>query len=44
MTIQEDDEFSLEFTGSSTNILVSTSPQLLGEIPVSASITISRLA
>lgn len=43
MSIKKNDIFSLEFTTSGKNIAVSSSSQLAGEIPVSTSLTITRL-
>lgn len=43
MNIKENEKFSLQFTGSTTNVLISIPTQLADEIPVSASLTITRI-
>ena len=44
MTIRQSDIFTIEITGNNTNIVFSPSNQIASEIPVAASLTITRLA
>ena len=43
MTIRQSDIFTIEITGTNTNIVISPSNQIASEIPVAASLTITRL-
>ena len=44
ITIRQADMFTIEITGTNTNIVFAPSNQIASEIPVAASLTITRLA